>query len=1572
MGEQDSFGQRVKTLRRKHDLTQEELARRVGCAPVTLRKIEYDDLRPSVQIAERLAMALSIPLEERAAFVRQARLERSPFIEPTPTPSPKPEEIGLEDLSGRAIRGYTLGERIGKGGMGVVYRGVQPLVEREVAVKIILPQYANHPDFIRRFETEAQLVARLEHPHIVPLYDYWREPNIAFLVMRLLRGGSLQKLLENGPLPLEIALQVMEQVGSALGVAHRVGVIHRDLKPANILLDEDQNAYLADFGIAKNLGNPNLEDLTQPDAIIGSPNYISPEQIRSEFVRPQSDIYCLGVVLYEILTGQTPFTGPTPIEVMHQHLSAPLPPLAARRSGLPRRLDAIIEHATAKDPLARYANVDNLLVDLRQAIHGETAPLPAVAPTRELPPLTAADNPYKGLRAFGEGDAADFFGRETLIQQLLVRLGEGGDISRLLVIVGPSGSGKSSVVKAGLIPALRRGALPSSENWYIIDLMPGAHPFEEIEAALLRIAVNPPPSLLSQLKEDRRGLLRAVNRCLPEDPSVELVLVIDQFEELFTLVNDEATRTALLDSLVCAVLDERSRLRVVLTLRADFTDRPLQYVDFGEMLRQRMEIVLPMTPDELEHTITGPAEKVGLIVEPELAAAIVRDVGEQPGALPLMQYALTELFERREDRTLTRAAYQQIGGVSGALARRAEAIFGELSIAGQSAARQLFLRLVTLGEGVEDTRRRVLRSEILSLTLAEEEIAIENILEALGRARLLFFDRDLQTRGPTVEVAHEALLREWSRLRIWLDESRDDLRTQRRLAIAAGEWAQSGQEAGFLASGSRLDQFESLAQKGSMALTPSERAYLDDSLAERHAQQVAEAARRQHEAALEKRSRAFLRSLVVVLTLAAAILLGLSSIAYRQARLANARELAAAASNNLQVDSERSLLLAMEAIRTQDIWEARNVLHQAILASRLRLSLPAHSQVAFGVAVSPDGSRFASAGMDSTIKIWKLGESLPLPDSQPLLTISNPIDYPVSMEAGGHTLEFSPDGSRIAAPGSNFSARIWDATSGNLLLSLEGHSGNVLGLSFSPDGKRLATSSGDHTVKIWDTASGEELFTLAGHEYSVYVAVFSPDSRYLASGADDSTIRVWDLESSPPGKELLQLANDEAPGTLAFSSDGKRLASGVGTIAKVWEIDLSPSDATYRLALTLPGHQNSINRILFTSDNSALLTVSADGKARVWDAATGQTTLILASETGAVNSAALGSDGALLLTANSDGTIKAWDISPAGNQEWFAFPAYRARFSLDGKRLQSMILADNNTAKVQTWDLSASGASEVHSVLLDHGARLSAYSSTPDLSRYVTIGADNTARVWDTTSGQELISFTLQNHTGFIFGLVISPDGTRMATGSDDGAAMIWDLSNGQRILTLSGHQGPIRGLAWSRDGLRLATASFDNTARIWDARSGQLLHELAGHSGLVISVTFSLDGQLLATASDDTTARLWDASTGKEILTLAGHASTVFGVDFSPDGKYVATGGVDGTCKLWDVHTGESLLTLPGFWAYFSPDGKGLVTIQISEGMARGFYLDTSQLMSLAQSRLTRSWTVQECKQYLHRQTCP
>src|SRR5215212_6364973 len=374
----------------------------------------------------------------------------------------------IEERINQIVKGYELREQIGEGGYGVVYRAYQPLVGRDVAVKIILPQYANQPDFIRRFESEAQLIARLEHPYIVPLYDYWREPGGAYLVMRWLRGGSLREQVAHGALKLNLALRILEQVGAALQAAHRSEIVHRDLKPANILLDADRNAYLSDFGIAKNLASAALDTQAQEGAIIGSPAYLSPEQIRGEPVTPRTDIFCLGILLYEILTGRLPFQAPTPVAQIYKQINDPVPSVRECRFDLPEAIDAVIQRATAKPAAERYADVPELVCAFRAAVADRqparvAGSVSSVAgqPTAVLD-LTAADNPYKGLRAFGEADAADFFGRADLIQRLLAHMGETEetgeerDLARFLAVVGPSGSGKSSVVQAGLIPALRR------------------------------------------------------------------------------------------------------------------------------------------------------------------------------------------------------------------------------------------------------------------------------------------------------------------------------------------------------------------------------------------------------------------------------------------------------------------------------------------------------------------------------------------------------------------------------------------------------------------------------------------------------------------------------------------------------------------------------------------------------------------------------------------------------------------------------------------------------------------------------------------------------------------------------------------------------------------------------------------------------------------------------------------------------------------------------------------------------------------------------------------------------------
>jgi WD40 repeat protein/transcriptional regulator with XRE-family HTH domain len=1646
MSPEQSFGRRVRQRRRELDLTQEELARRVGCAAITLRKIEADDARPSVQIAERLALALAIPLDDRAEFVRQARAARpEPALPEAPTPAPALEEIGHDDLSGRAIRGYALAEKIGAGGMGAVYRAIQPNVEREVAIKIILPQFANHPDFIRRFEAEAQLVARLEHPHIVPLYDYWREPRVAYLVMRLLRGGSVEALLGHGPLPLETIATLLEHICSALHTAHRMGVIHRDLKPANVLLDEDHNAYLTDFGVAKNLGNPNLEAQTQADMLIGSPQYMSPEQIRSLSIRPQTDIYCLGVMLYEMLTGSLPFTGPTPFELIQQHVTAPMPPLAARREGLPAALDNVIARAAAKDAEQRYQDVVSLLDDFRLALSGLRLG-PVSVPSMEAEASSEAINPYKGLRAFAEADVEDFFGRETLVQQLLARLGEGGDLSRFLAVVGPSGSGKSSVVRAGLMPALRRGGLVGSENWFIVDCLPGPHPFEELEATLLRVAVHWPAEaqqvlpLLTQLKENDRGLVRAVRRILPADESVELVLVLDQFEEVFTLVQDEAERALFLSNLVTAILDDHSRVRVVITLRADFIDRPLQYVDFGELVQRRSEFVLPLTPDELERAILGPARRVGLQLEAGLDSTIVRDVADQPGALPLLQYALTELFDKRHGRRLTQAAYAKIGGVLGALGRRAEDLFQSLNAAEQATARQLFLRLVTLGEGVEDTRRRVLRAELQSLAVGGPPIADdpptgarvgrysrEAVLDAFGRHRLLTFDRDPITRGPTVEVAHEALLREWPRLRDWLNESRADVRLQRQLAAAAADWERAAGDPSFLLAGARLEQFEGWAASTTVALTAAERAFLDASLAERErglaaewdrqrreleaARQLAETERAraeterqraeeqvQYTARVRLRNRAVAAAGVVALVLAvlagvfglqaswnaaqadrnfgvaqanAATAQAASDRAEGERRLAVSRELALAANSNLSVDPERSILLALQALSQAQTVEAESALHSAVQASRVQLTLN-HGIGVASVTYSPDGARLATASEDETARVWDAVTG------QELLSFSQP--------AGFLVIRFSPDGTRLATADNVGTASVWDAATGEKLLTLSGHADFVQSLAWSRDGARLATGSGDTTAKVWDAATGQELLTLSGHTDIVDVLGFSPDGSRLVAGSWDSTAKIWDLAT---GEELLTLAGHNLPiGALWSPNGGRIVTSGGDAWSIVWDA------ATGRELLRLPD-SSVYGALAFSPDGTRFVKAHDDGQVVVWDVATGEQVLAFPSHLSSVRDAAFHPDGIHFATASADGTAKVFDTSPQGSREWLTVSGLSGRFqkvaisATPGGQLLATSGPDN-TAVI--WD-GATGDALL--TLTGHTDIVLGLAFSPNGSRLATASADLTARVWDTATGQALLTLSQAGHgegviAGTNRGLVaaaFSPDGLRLATAGADGTAIVWDAVTGQPLLTLSNRGIGITDLAFSPDGERLATTSYDivlpdvetdNYAytRMWDTATGEELFSIAHAVNGPNGMAFSPDGTRLATVGHG--LNVWDAATGQALLSLPGSTGGVTGagVAFSPDGLTLATGAGDGTARLWDAASGQARLTLTGHagavtGVAFSADGTRLATAS-RDGTARVYLLRLEDLIALAKSRITRTLTPAECQQYLHMEVCP
>jgi basic membrane lipoprotein Med (substrate-binding protein (PBP1-ABC) superfamily) len=548
--------------------------------------------------------------------------------------------------------------------------------------------------------------------------------------------------------------------------------------------------------------------------------------------------------------------------------------LALYRSG--RQTEALRAFERHRRVVADELGIDPSpeLARLEEQILLHDSALKVAVERRSERPVFTSVNPYKGLHAFDETDEAGFFGRDALVADLLRSIESG---NRLIAVVGPSGSGKSSVVHAGLVSRLRKGT--DDAEWVIAKMVPGAHPFAELEAALLRSRVDGPDSLSEQLNAGDTAILRACLRVLPEGEA-RLLLVIDQFEELFTLVHDLEHQKRFLEALLVAVDDPHERIVVVLALRADFYDRPLLHPGFGSRLGEALVNVTPMSLRELEEAAVQPADIAGVELEPTLLARILGDTVDQPGALPMFQYTLTELYERRVDDRLLESTYDELGGVRGAITHRAEDLYHRLRPDEQEAARQLFLRLVAMSDENAWNRRRVLASEIISLDV--DVVSLQAVIDRFGAHRLLFFDRDKATGAPTVEVGHEALLNEWPRLEGWIRESRHDLLRHASFVSSIAEWERSGRDPGFLMTGARLAEYERWASASSVELNARELEFLGASLEVREVEVRADRERIAREEVLAGRARRRLWALLgavaaLVVIVGAAVLVALAN-----------------------------------------------------------------------------------------------------------------------------------------------------------------------------------------------------------------------------------------------------------------------------------------------------------------------------------------------------------------------------------------------------------------------------------------------------------------------------------------------------------------------------------------------------------------------------------------------------------------------------------------------------------------------------------------------------------------------
>ncbi|KMS71228.1 hypothetical protein ACH49_24885 [Streptomyces leeuwenhoekii] len=1123
----------------------------------------------------------------------------------------------------------------------------------------------------------------------------------------------------------------------------------------------------------------------------------------------------------------------------------------------------------------------------------------------ELAAEAAADgnsrSPYRGLARFEPGDAELFFGRD----QLLERLTELNHKHRFTAVFGPSGSGKSSLLRAGLIPRLRTPR--TGEDG-------GDRPTTPAAVRILTPGADP--------------LRTHTDRLIPvPDTDADTWLVVDQFEELYTLGAAPADRDAFVDRLVTAT-DAGSHLRVVIAVRADFLGRCTEHPGLTAALQDATLFAGPMSRAELREAIVRPAAAYGLIVERTLTDRLLAEVEGAPGGLPLMSHALLETWRHRSGRTLTETAYEAAGGLHGAVVRTAEQVYGELTAPQGELARRILLRLVAPGgDGTPDMRRPTEHAELDFGSPADTRV----VLERLVRARLITFD------DGAVDLAHEALITAWPRLRAWVDAERDRLRLHRALSEAARTWQALGREDAALYAGSRLS-----AARDAFPQSPVRPHGTARALSEHHEGQCGDELtpleRRFLTASLRRRHRAarLRRTVVAVLAAFALLATGTAVVALRAGATAQAERdnavfgrLTAEADRVRQIHAGLAARLDVAALRMRSTPDLRTRL--ASDAGRaLATRLPAHDGVGSSVAYAPDGRTLVSGGHDGTVRLWDTAAwpgSADGPEG-----MGRPLGRPLRLRTGpvGAVAFAPPHGDLLVAAGRGGAIQLWDVRDrerprvvGRPSVSHDGQ--NIVSVAFAPDGRRLATAGDDGTVRLWDVRDPDRPAPLgapaeadASDTGSVRAVAFAPDGRTLATAGYDGAVRMWRFSEddgiAPLGRPLR--AHTAPVWALAFSPDGRTLATaGFDETVRLW--DAFGPDRPAPLGEPLTRHTAPVMSVAFSPDGETLATAGEDDSAILWNVANPaypqQIGEPLAGHTEAVWEVAFSRDGRTLASTGADGSVLLWHRPPTVLTD-FTNPLTAVAYSPDGRLFAA---ASTDDALIRLWDVDAPGhPRRIPRALTGHEDEVLAVAFSPDGRRVASGSKDGTIRLWDVSVPERPapLGVPLDAHDGGARTVAFSPDGRTLATGGGDDTARLWDVRRPDRVRPLGeplrGHADPVTSVAFSPAGRTVATGSEDGTVRLWHTGDGARARpagaSLTGHDDTVNTVAFAPDGRTLATGSDDRTVRLWNAAQADRVRPvgneLAGHRGPVRSVAFAPDGKTLATGSGDHTVRLWNV----------------------------------------------------------------------
>jgi len=1168
--------------------------------------------------------------------------------------------------------------------------------------------------------------------------------------------------------------------------------------------------------------------------------------------------------------------------------------------------------------------------------------------------------PYMGLQAFNEDHAEYFYGRKALVQKLLNQVNHKLSIA----VVGASGSGKSSAVQAGLMAQLRQGKqIPGSDRWWLGCFRPGSKPIQAL-AKLLTDSGTKEAQAQEQLQIE--GLLyqgvEGFVQWLRTRPEPMVLLAIDQFEELFTLAG--VTESQLLIELILgAIKYAGDRLKLVLIIRADFVASCLEIPELAQILQQGSVLVPPyLTEASYRKAIIKPAQQVGLKVEPGLVEVLLQDLDRSAGDLPLLQFVLQQLWERRKSGELTLKAYQKLGGIKGALERQAQSVYDSLDAESQDCARWIFLNLTQLGEGTEDTRRRITKSDLV----VEKYPAalVEKTLHTLTAAKLLVINLDQgisdgQSRGAntpdaddelfleamqqevTVEVVHEILIRHWSSLRWWLEENRSRLRAQRQIEQAAILWQQKDKQPDFLLRGVRLAEAEEIFIKYTDELTEAAKEFVATCI----------------DARLEEQREAKRRLRKAQLTAAALGILGLVATgfgitAYQQKLITQLENVDAlnASSEALLLSNQQleSLVTGVKAGKQltqigeigqrlvgQTNWQDAQVktaatLQQAIYGTQELNRLEGHSQKVNAVAYSPDGQLIATASDDHTIKIWNK-------DGLLINTLKGHKDRVTK-------ISFNSTGTLLASASADQSVILWQINNNKItqIKKLIGHTDWVTDVALSdgqsPRGTHrnnlIATASRDGTIKLWQQ-DGTLIDTLSGHQDWVNTISFSPNSELLASGGEDSTVRLWQINREG-GKEVKIIQDHQDIITdVSFSSDGKYLATAAGNgMVKLWQTSNSNLIKSYP-------HQTQINSLSFSPDGKLLAVATIDGKVNIWNR-DGTLQQTLTGHNGEVLDTKfapnlINNQRYELASTSVDKTIRLWQVVSSHSSEQGAI--YSVAVSPTSPDIFAAAGWDN---KITIWRKNPDGTQKLIRTLPGHQETIAQIQFSPDGKLIASASWDKTIKLWSAENGS-LIN-TLKSHQDGVTSLAFSQEtnGYLLVSGSEDKTVKLWQITNNKTELlkTFTGHTDSVKTVAI--DGNLIASGGYDQTIKLWNLK-GELLQTLTGHNLAITSLQFSPDDHTLASASWDNTIKLWQIkNSGKEIKelnTFTGHQDGVTSLSFNADGTVLASGSGDRNIKLWNTTEKTLIKTLQGHPSQinslaFSNDNKTIISADEQQGL--------------------------------------